>query len=90
MKYNMKYISVVFTVVSLLSRNYVSAYMIYQPPRALLGTRINMSDGAWNGQVVSNQGGTIKGCSIQQMDGSTTEWIFTIDGYVTSCVFLLI
>ena len=35
----------------------------------------------WKGDVVSNAaGGTIQGSSLQLVDGTTTEWIITIDG----------
>jgi len=35
----------------------------------------------WKGDVVSNTAdGSIRGCTIQQVEGSTTEWIITIDG----------
>ena len=35
----------------------------------------------WKGDVVSNSpDGTIRGCSLQQAEGSPTEWIITIDG----------
>eukprot|EP00547_Thalassionema_nitzschioides_P014244 CAMPEP_0194231794 /NCGR_PEP_ID=MMETSP0158-20130606/398_1 /TAXON_ID=33649 /ORGANISM="Thalassionema nitzschioides, Strain L26-B" /LENGTH=234 /DNA_ID=CAMNT_0038964463 /DNA_START=76 /DNA_END=777 /DNA_ORIENTATION=+ len=34
----------------------------------------------WQGEVVSNEGGTIQGCSIQQVEESNTDWIITIDG----------
>eukprot|EP00980_Cylindrotheca_fusiformis_P016755 scaffold5048_cov121-Cylindrotheca_fusiformis.AAC.6 len=34
----------------------------------------------WQGDVVSNEGGVIRGCSIQQVGDSVTDWIITIDG----------
>ena len=35
----------------------------------------------WKGDVVSNTpDGQIQGCTLQLVDGSTTEWIVTIDG----------
>ena len=34
----------------------------------------------WQGDVVSNQGGKISGCSVQQVGDSVTDWIITIDG----------
>ena len=37
-------------------------------------------DDDWQGEVVS--GGTIRGCSVQQVGESITDWIVTIDGYV--------
>ena len=37
-------------------------------------------DDEWLGDVVSNQGGKIAGCSIQQVGESITDWIITIDG----------
>ena len=40
------------------------------------------SDNAWQGEIVS--GGQIRGCSIQGVgEEPITEWILTIDGYVT-------
>mmetsp|Transcript_11844 Transcript_11844/g.19655 ORF Transcript_11844/g.19655 Transcript_11844/m.19655 type:complete len:233 (-) Transcript_11844:149-847(-) len=37
-------------------------------------------DAGWTGEVVSNEGGSIKGCTMTQVDGSTTEWTIFIDG----------
>lgn len=34
----------------------------------------------WQGDVVSNAGGTIRGCTVQQVGDSVTDWIITIDG----------
>ena len=35
----------------------------------------------WDGEVVANtKGGKIKGCTLQQVEGSLTEWIISIDG----------
>jgi hypothetical protein len=34
----------------------------------------------WQGDVVSNAGGTVQGCSVQQVGDSITDWIITIDG----------
>ena len=41
---------------------------------------LSVGDEAWNGEVVSNSGGSIRGCSIQQVGDSITDWIITIDG----------
>jgi hypothetical protein len=37
-----------------------------------------IDDGKWKGEVVP--GGTIRGCEMQQVEGTLTEWIITIDG----------
>ena len=34
----------------------------------------------WDGEVVANEGGAIRGCSIQQIGDSVTDWSITIDG----------
>jgi len=34
----------------------------------------------WIGDVVSNNAGKIKGCKIQQVGESLTEWIIQVDG----------
>jgi hypothetical protein len=34
----------------------------------------------WRGDVVSNAGGTIQGCSVERVGDSVTDWIVTIDG----------
>jgi hypothetical protein len=36
--------------------------------------------GGWIGDVVSNNAGQIKGCKIQQVGDSLTEWIIQVDG----------
>jgi hypothetical protein len=43
--------------------------------------RIELADrGDWIGDVVSNNAGQIKGCKIQQVGESLTEWIIQVDG----------
>ena len=42
-----------------------------------------LSSDIWNGEVVSNEGGVIQGCSAEPVGDSSTEWIITIDGYVS-------
>ena len=43
--------------------------------------RIKLADrGDWIGDVVSNNAGQIKGCKIQQVGESLTEWIIQVDG----------
>jgi hypothetical protein len=57
-------------------------------PTAATCTILNQStnnndsnNGSWNGEVTSNPGGRIQGCSIQLAEGgSKTEWIIKIDG----------
>jgi hypothetical protein len=39
-----------------------------------------LADASWTGEVVSNNGGTIQGCQMTQLEGSTTEWTIQIDG----------
>jgi hypothetical protein len=40
----------------------------------------NQGASTWDGSVVSNAEGKIRGCSLQQVEGSVVEWILTIDG----------
>lgn len=44
--------------------------------------RMNLADGDWIGEVVANNAGKIKGCAIQKVEGSLTEWTIQIDGWV--------
>lgn len=37
----------------------------------------------WRGDVASNSRGTIQGCSAEQVGDSATDWIITIDGWVS-------
>ena len=41
---------------------------------------VSLSNQAWDGEVVSNEGGTIRGCSLTPVGDSVTEWTVTIDG----------
>jgi hypothetical protein len=43
----------------------------------------------WIGDVVSNNSGKIKGCSIRQVEGSLVDWIIQIDGYVSRDMLVL-
>lgn len=43
--------------------------------------KVKLADrGDWIGDVVSNNAGQIKGCKIQQVGDSLTEWIIQVDG----------
>ena len=48
----------------------------------LSSTNDDSSDnGAWKGEVVANTSdGKIRGCQLQQVEGSIIDWIITIDG----------
>lgn len=50
--------------------------------RHLNSFALNLSDndGLWQGDIVSNAGGTIRGCSVTQVGDSITDWTLTIDG----------
>ena len=39
-----------------------------------------LSSQPWDGEVVSNPGGVIQGCSIEPVGDSGTEWTINIDG----------
>ena len=43
-------------------------------------TTDSQNNNEWKGDVVSSSGGKIQGCSLQQVEGSTTEFIIHIDG----------
>lgn len=34
----------------------------------------------WNGEIVTNVDGRIRGCSLTRVEGSLTEWVISIDG----------
>jgi hypothetical protein len=46
-----------------------------------LASSLSLSSTAgWGGEVVSSPGGVIKGCSVEQVGETATEWIIKIDG----------
>lgn len=50
-------------------------------PRGPASLDMSDSSEAWNGEVVSNtQGGKIRGCTVQKVEGTATEWTIQIDG----------
>merc|ERR1711957_213310 len=50
-------------------------------PRCYVSLDMSTSPEGWNGEVVSNsQGGVIRGCTVENEEGSNTEWVINIDG----------
>jgi hypothetical protein len=45
-----------------------------------LTSRIVLAAEEWKGEVVQGGDGKIRGCTLQQLEGSLTEWTITIDG----------
>jgi hypothetical protein len=45
-----------------------------------IDTTTKSNNEPWDGQVVGENGGIIRGCSVQLVDGSLVEWIVQIDG----------
>lgn len=57
-----------------------ASFISHYSRNTVLDTQLSMSDGDWQGEVVSNKGGKIGGCSVLQVGDSITDWEITIDG----------
>ena len=58
----------------------VASFSFVAPSRDLLTRSLGMSSDDWQGEIVPNAGGAIRGCSVQQVGDSLTQWTLTIDG----------
>ena len=72
----------IFTVI-LSSTPLSSAFLPISISRVFHATCLSndAKGGDWNGEVASNTNdGTIRGCTLTQVEGSMTDWIISIDG----------
>ena len=65
-------------VLVVLGLNISTAFV--SPSLRLVRSGANLSAEEWTGEVVGSSGGEIQGCTLTQVDGSTTEWTIFIDG----------
>jgi hypothetical protein len=56
------------------------SFIPHQRSRTFQARKLSLSNDDWQGDIVQNQGGKIRGCSIKQAGESLTDWIVTIDG----------
>lgn len=65
-------------VLVVLGLNISTAFV--SPSLRVVRSGAHLSAEAWTGEVAGNSGGEIQGCTLTQVDGSTTEWTIFIDG----------